>query len=324
MGVDCRWAPRSRGAEARKGAPGADRWPASRVRGIAGGRREPAAAGRGRRWAPSVLGVAELDGGVVWRWTALAERGRVGGRGRPGNARRGGGSWGSPQGRRAAGVGGQGGGGGGATIASGSGRPGSWRSPGRTASTTTGGTPAPAGKGTRRLGEDGGEERPGGIGGGAGLVRVGTGRPGECARREACSSSTRPRRTWSARPSRSLAADLLRRHVSRRAHEGPGAGERGVHRAAVVREGGAGPPTGGAPAVERGRRGDAEVEHLHQPVVSHQDVLGLDVAVHDPGPVRGGEGAGQRRRASGRGWARGRTRPRRTGASTSRGRAPSR
>ena len=40
-----------------------------------------------------------------------------------------------------------------------------------------------------------------------------------------------------------------------------------------------------------GAPGDAEVEHLHDPVVAHHHVLGLDVAVDEPAPVGGRERA---------------------------------
>jgi hypothetical protein len=42
----------------------------------------------------------------------------------------------------------------------------------------------------------------------------------------------------------------------------------------------------------RGRPGDAEVGHLHGAVGSDQQVGRLDVAVHDPGGVRGGQPGG--------------------------------
>ena len=65
------------------------------------------------------------------------------------------------------------------------------------------------------------------------------------------------------------AGHLLRRHVRDRADEQPGPGVPG----------------------HRQRPGQAEVGHLDPAVGGHQDVLRLDVAVHDAGGVRGREAA---------------------------------
>ena len=64
------------------------------------------------------------------------------------------------------------------------------------------------------------------------------------------------------------AAELLGRAVGHRAHHQPGPGGRGVR---------------------LHRPGQPEVGHLHQTVVGEQDVLGFDVAVHQPGAVRRGQ-----------------------------------
>ncbi len=69
-----------------------------------------------------------------------------------------------------------------------------------------------------------------------------------------------------------LAAGLLGGHVAHRAHH------QSLSRLEDVRR-----PT------DQGSRelGEAEVEHLHVAVVAHHHVLGLEVAVHDAGGVRG-------------------------------------
>ncbi len=75
-----------------------------------------------------------------------------------------------------------------------------------------------------------------------------------------------------------LALDLLRRHVADRAHDRPrhrrAAGERAV-------------------LASRGLLGEAEVQDLHPPVVRQEEVGRLEVAVHDPLVVGGGETRGQ-------------------------------
>ena len=63
--------------------------------------------------------------------------------------------------------------------------------------------------------------------------------------------------------------DLLRRHVVRRAHDLPVAGERGVAAASRPED-----------------LGDAEVGDLHPALLVEQDVLRLDVAVDDAFVVR--------------------------------------
>ena len=77
----------------------------------------------------------------------------------------------------------------------------------------------------------------------------------------------------SARPSSVRAADLLGGEVLDGADHGPGLGHVGV-----VAD-----------------LGDAEVGHHHPAVLAAQDVGRLDVAVHQVGPVGGGEGVGHLR-----------------------------
>ena len=64
------------------------------------------------------------------------------------------------------------------------------------------------------------------------------------------------------------AADLFRRAVRDRAH----------HHASTGRH-----------VIELDRAGEAEICDLHDPVVGDQDVLGLDVAMHETGAVGRGE-----------------------------------
>ena len=45
-----------------------------------------------------------------------------------------------------------------------------------------------------------------------------------------------------------------------------------------------------------GLHGEPEVEHLHQASRRHHDVARLEIAVHEPGVVRGGQRAGDLRR----------------------------
>jgi len=73
-----------------------------------------------------------------------------------------------------------------------------------------------------------------------------------------------------------LAAYLLRRHVAGRAEDLTRHGHRRRHRRAANRR-----------PRELGQLGKAEVEHLGMAVLGDEEVLGLEVAVHDPRPVRG-------------------------------------
>src|SRR5262249_27437734 len=76
-----------------------------------------------------------------------------------------------------------------------------------------------------------------------------------------------------------LPARLLRRHIAGRAH----------HRAWISVYHGEG--RGGGTNCRRaplGQLGDAEVEHLDNEIAAHHYVLRLDVAMYDPGLVRGG------------------------------------
>jgi hypothetical protein len=85
------------------------------------------------------------------------------------------------------------------------------------------------------------------------------------------------------RPDVVVGAHLLGRHVRRRAERGAHRGERaGARGVALCRRG---------RVARRGQRlGHAEVGHHRRPA-GEQDVVGLDVAVHDAAPVRHGEGA---------------------------------
>ena len=74
-----------------------------------------------------------------------------------------------------------------------------------------------------------------------------------------------------------LAAHLLGRHVPERAHDDAGLGAPGLGRKV-------GPARGGAFGLRQ--FGEAEVEDLHAAVVGDEDVLGLQVAVHDALLVR--------------------------------------
>ena len=78
-----------------------------------------------------------------------------------------------------------------------------------------------------------------------------------------------------------LAPHLLRRHVADRAEDRPGGGER--HLGA-----GLGHLTGARLA---GELGETEVEDLDPPFLGHEDILGLEVAMHDPALVGRGEAA---------------------------------
>ena len=84
-----------------------------------------------------------------------------------------------------------------------------------------------------------------------------------------------------------VAAQLLRRHVGERADGRPFGGQ---HRPCGVRLG------DGVRASDRRRRlGDAEVEQLRAPC-GQEDVRRFDVAMDDPGAVRGSERVGERKR----------------------------
>jgi hypothetical protein len=85
-----------------------------------------------------------------------------------------------------------------------------------------------------------------------------------------------------------LAADLLRRHVQRRADLRPVSGEGRQPARARVDLG----RRARIDAVRAEPLGDPEVEHLGRTVRAHDDVLGLHVAVHDVLGVRGVERAG--------------------------------
>jgi hypothetical protein len=86
-----------------------------------------------------------------------------------------------------------------------------------------------------------------------------------------------------------VAEGLLRRHVSDRAHHHAG------RRADIQRL----RRRVGRRCSQRGfhlQLGEAEVEHLHIAAVGHHQVLGLQVAMHDAGSVRGAERVGRLRR----------------------------
>ena len=70
-----------------------------------------------------------------------------------------------------------------------------------------------------------------------------------------------------------LAAHLLRRHVADRAEDDAGLGGRHLERRSIF-------------AGDRAQLRDAEVEDLHAPFFGDVDVLGLQIAVHDPFFVR--------------------------------------
>ena len=77
-----------------------------------------------------------------------------------------------------------------------------------------------------------------------------------------------------------LAAHLLGRHVAHRAEDRPGHGAAHRRRGADV-----GPESLGS------RPREAEIEDLQPPVAGEEEVLGLEVAVHDAPLVRRGEAA---------------------------------
>ena len=77
-------------------------------------------------------------------------------------------------------------------------------------------------------------------------------------------------------------ADLLRRHVAGGPEDRAGLGpeREGARRRVDV-----------GLDLAQGQLGDAEVEHLEAAVAGEEEVLGLQIAVHDPALVRDGEGA---------------------------------
>ncbi len=82
-----------------------------------------------------------------------------------------------------------------------------------------------------------------------------------------------------------LSADLFRRHVAHRAHDGTGVGHRGGCRG---RFRGAG--------VFRQALGEAEIENLDPAVSEDEDVLGLQIPMHDAAVVSRGQSASDVRR----------------------------
>ena len=88
------------------------------------------------------------------------------------------------------------------------------------------------------------------------------------------------------------APHLLRRHVAGRAQHRPRAREATGHRRHLC--------GGGCVRLDGGGPGETEVENLHLPVVQDEDVVGLEIAMHDAACMRRFEPARSLRRDGGR------------------------